>query len=134
MNNQERFRQFEDLKAQLLNCRECREQMNDEWPYFGNPEARIFQISQAPSRRVMETGMPFNDARNGIRLQKINSMIPSCFYIASIARCYREKRRSGDLRPPEKCAELYLKRELEWVQPRLYILIGAMLLIGCSQE
>lgn len=38
--------------------------MKDEpHPIFqGSLDSKIFQISQAPSRRVMETGLPFNDA------------------------------------------------------------------------
>ena len=64
MNNEERREQFERLKVQLQNCREYRQQIKDEpRPVFqGNLDSKIFQISQAPSRRVMETGLPFNDA------------------------------------------------------------------------
>ena len=134
MNNEDRREQFERLKVQLQNCRECRQQIKDEpRPVFqGNLDSKIFQISQAPSRRVMETGLPFNDA-SGKKLKQEWYQItdaefydPALFYIASIARCYPGKAKgSGDLRPPKQCAELYLRRELELVQPQRIILIGS---------
>ena len=64
MNKEERLLRFEQLKTQLQHCRVCENQMKDEpHPIFqGSLDSKIFQISQAPSRRVMETGLPFNDA------------------------------------------------------------------------
>lgn len=108
--------------------------MKDEpHPIFqGSLDSKIFQISQAPSRRVMETGLPFNDA-SGKKLKQEWYQItdeqfydPRLFYIASIARCYPGKAKgSGDLRPPKHCAQLYLQRELELVQPQRIVLIGS---------
>ena len=125
MNKEERLESFEQLKTQLQHCRVCENLMKDEpHPIFqGSLDSKIFQISQAPSRRVMETGLPFNDA-SGKKLKQFYD--PRLFYIASIARCYPGKAKgSGDLRPPKHCAELYLRRELELVQPQRIVLIGS---------
>ena len=134
MNKEERLLRFEQLKTQLQHCRVCENQMKDEpHPIFqGSLDSKIFQISQAPSRRVMETGLPFNDA-SGKKLKQEWYQItdeqfydPRLFYIASIARCYPGKAKgSGDLRPPKHCAQLYLQRELELVQPQRIVLIGS---------
>ncbi len=134
MNKEERLLRFEQLKTQLQHCRVCENLMKDEpHPIFqGSLNSKIFQISQAPSRRVMETGLPFNDA-SGKKLKQEWYQItdeqfydPRLFYIASIARCYPGKAKgSGDLRPPKHCAELYLRQELELVQPQRIVLIGS---------
>lgn len=125
---------FAELKNQLLNCQLCAERMTDKpRPVFqGQRQSHILQISQAPSRKVMETGLPFNDA-SGRKLKQEWYQIsdeqfynPELFYITSIARCYPGKAKgSGDNPPPRRCAELYLKRELELVEPQLMIVIGS---------
>ena len=134
MKKQENFTKFEQLKAQLLSCCICPRQQEEGWhPIFqGDLRSKIFQISQAPSRRVMETGLPFNDAsgrklkQEGYQISDAQFYDPQLFYIASIARCYPGKAKgSGDERPPVRCAELYLKQEVELVQPQLYIVIGS---------
>lgn len=125
---------FEALKNQLLNCRLCAATMSEEpRPVFqGRRHSRILQISQAPSRKVMETGLPFNDAswrklkQEWYQITDNQFYNPELFYIASIARCYPGKAKgSGDNPPPRRCAELYLRHELELVEPRLMIVIGS---------
>ena len=60
---------FLNLREQILSCRQCQSDFGFE-PHpivFGNPSAKIMQISQAPSRTVHNTGKPFNDAKMCIR-------------------------------------------------------------------
>lgn len=53
-------------------------------------------------------------------------MIPRCFILLRSPGVIPDKAKgSGDLRPPKQCAELYLRRELELVQPQRIILIGS---------
>ena len=66
---------FEEIKKELLQCRLCENIFPHEpRPIFqGNPHAKIFQISQAPSIHVHESGflltMPVENgcAKNGIK-------------------------------------------------------------------
>ena len=126
--------EFEAFKQELLNCRRCAHQFeHTPRPIFqGNQNANIMQISQAPSRKVMESGLPFHDL-SGKRLKQDWYQItddcfydPANFYIASIARCYPGKaKRSGDNPPPTICAERFLKRELTMIHPKLYLVIGS---------
>ncbi len=129
-NNAQKLR---DLQKQIQNCRYCQQDFGFE-PHpiiFGNPQARIMQISQAPSLTVHNTGKPFNDA-SGRRLRSEWYRIPDeCFYqpdhfyIVSIAHCYPGKAPGGgDRRPPRLCADQWLSKELELVQNEIYILIG----------
>lgn len=98
-----------------------------------NPHAKIFQISQAPSIHVHESGLPFNDA-SGKRLRQEWYQIsdacfydPNNFYIASMGHCYPgKKERGGDCLPPKHCAEHWLQKEMAMVDSELYIIIGAL--------
>lgn len=125
---------FEELKKQIADCRQCESEFGFE-PHpvlFGNPNAKIVQISQAPSLTVHKTGLPFNDA-SGKRLRsqwyKISDETfynPDNFYIVSIAHCYPGKNpKGGDKRPPKCCADKWLNKELELVQNKLYLLVGS---------
>lgn len=124
---------FLNLREQILSCRQCQSDFGFE-PHpivFGNPGAKIMQISQAPSRTVHNTRKPFNDA-SGRRLRSEWYRIsdetfynPDNFYIVSIAHCYPGKNpKGGDNRPPKCCADKWLSQELGLVQNEIYILIG----------
>ena len=123
-----------DLQAEIRACRRCRAAFGFE-PHpivFGSQNARIMQISQAPSSHVHDTGKPFNDAsgrrlrREWYRISDETFYDPDNFYIVSIAHCYPGKNpNGGDRRPPKSCADLWLAQELSLVQNRLYLLIGS---------
>lgn len=129
----EDFRKFHNLQKQISACRYCQDDFGFE-PHpilFGNPNAKIMQISQAPSLNVHNTRKPFDDA-SGRRLRSKWYQIsdetfynPDNFYIVSIAHCYPGKSASGgDRRPPKCCADKWLVQELSLVQNEIYILIG----------
>ena len=89
------------------------------------------QISQAPSRRVHETGKPFNDASGqklrhdwyGIADEEFYN--PDFFYIVSVAHCFPGKAPGGgDRKPPKICAGKWLLKEMELVNNEIYILVG----------
>lgn len=122
------------LKKEIQACTSCRGRLEPRPVLWGNPEAKIMQISQAPSWNVHQTQRPFNDA-SGIKLRREWYQIedevfynPDNFYITSIGRCYPGKTPGGsDRKPPKKCGDLWLGREMELVENEIYILIG-----GCA--
>lgn len=123
------------LHSKLSQCQIC----EDTFGYkprpiiFGNFDAKIMQISQAPSRKVHEAGIPFYDA-SGKKLRNDWYQItdeefynPNHFYIASTAHCYPGKAEgSGDKRPPKICLEQWLLKEMELVENEIYIIIGGI--------
>lgn len=124
---------FDQLKSDLLTCKECQHILGYEpCPIFqGKQNSLIMQISQAPSRKVMETGLPFNDI-SGEKLRNEWYQISreefynaKNFYITSIGRCFPGKAKTGDKPPLLHCAHRFLERELNIVEPQLYILIGS---------
>lgn len=85
---------FETLKQEILTCQACCDILAYKpRPVFqGQQNSKIMQISQAPSRKVMETGLPFNDP-SGEKLRNDWYQITSKefydsnnFYITSIGR------------------------------------------------
>ena len=82
-----------------------------------HPAARILIASQAPGRKVHETGTPFDDA-SGERLRAWLGVIreefycPNLFAIVPMGLCYPGKGRSGDLPPRPECAPLWRARLL----------------------
>ena len=82
----------------------------------GQPAARLLIISQAPGRRVHETGLSFNDP-SGDRLRAWLALDRECFYdetrvaIMPIGFCYPGRdAKGGDLPPRPECAPLWHAR------------------------
>src|SRR5215470_11525682 len=76
----------------------------------GRPSARLLIISQAPGRRVHDTGLSFND-RSGDRLRAWLALDREAFYdearmaILGMAFCYPgSDAKGGDLPPRPECA------------------------------
>lgn len=122
------------LHQQISKCRKCEKEFGFT-PHpvtFGKPTAKIMHISQAPSKKVHETLKFFNDA-SGERLRKDWYKItdedfynPDNFYITSLGHCYPGKNKSGKDNPPPKiCSELWLKKETETVNCKLYLIVGS---------
>lgn len=124
---------LEALKAELKECRVCEDLFGFEpRPVcMGNSDAKIVQVSQAPSVHVHNTGRSFNDI-SGRRLRndwyQISEEIfydPNIFYITSVGHCYPGRSpNKGDNPPPKICAQKWLSREIELVKNDLFILVG----------
>lgn len=126
--------ELNELIADLKKCKLCKEKFGFEpHPVFlGNQNSKIVQISQAPSATVHKTLKPFTD-QSGKRLKYEWYQIsdeefynPDNFYIAALAHCYPGKDKNGDDKmPPKICYEKWIKKELELINNKIYIIIGA---------
>jgi uracil-DNA glycosylase len=93
--------------------------------------ARILIASQAPGRKVHETGIPFNDA-SGDRLRVWLGMSREVFYdetkvaIVSMGFCFPGTGKSGDLPPRPECAP-------RWRAPLLAQLTNLQLTLAVGQ-
>lgn len=123
--------ELEKLQAQLRACRHCEGMLEPRPVVHGNPGAPILQVSQAPGRKVHETGIPFNDA-SGRRLRQDWYQIsdaqfydPDLFYITSMGHCYPGKGKTGDKKPPRCCFDMWTRREIE-LKPgtRMMLVVG----------
>lgn len=77
-----------------------------------NNEARLLIIGQAPSLKVHQTGIPWNDA-SGVRLREWLGLSSETFYdekivaILPMGFCYPGKGARGDLPPRKECFDLW---------------------------
>ena len=128
-----RVDRFEKLRSELFKCRECRELFGFEpRPVsMGNSGAPIFQVSQAPSVHVHRSGRSFDDISGRKLREKWYGISegtfydPDIFYISSVGHCYPGKsKHQGDNPPPKICAQKWLRREVEVVDNKIFILVG----------
>ena len=126
--------EFNELIFQIKKCELCKEKFGFK-PHpivLGNVNSKIVQISQAPSATVHQTLKPFTDL-SGKKLKyewyRINDEVfynPDNFYIAALAHCYPGKDKNGnDRMPPKICYDTWIKKELQYINNKLYIIIGA---------
>ncbi len=125
---------FEDLKNSVENCKFCKEKFGfTPHPVFwGEKDSKIVQISQAPSSTVHKTGKPFTDA-SGKTLKKEWYKISDeefydtkNFFIGAMAHCYPGKDKHGnDKLPPKCCFDKWILKEIDSVNNKMYIIIGA---------
>lgn len=116
----------------IRRCRLCETQL----PLGPRPvlqaaaQARILIASQAPGRKVHESGRPFADA-SGDRLRDWLGMSAEQFYdeqlvaIVPMGFCYPGKAQSGDLPPRPECAALWHGKLNAQLQD-----VGLTLLVG----
>ena len=125
---------FSNLINEIRKCNICEDKFGFK-PHpvvIGSATSKIVQISQAPSKTVDTTLKPFTD-QSGKKLKYEWYMIsdekfynPNNFYIAALAHCYPGKDKHGnDRMPPKICYEKWIKKELEYINNKLYIIIGA---------
>lgn len=125
---------FAQLKKELCACRLCADKFDHEPRaiFRGVQNARIMQISQAPSIHVHNSGLPFDDAsgkklrREWYQIEDAQFYDEHCFYITSMGHCYPGKGAQGDKKPPRICSRTWLHKEMDIIDNQLYILIGAM--------
>lgn len=124
---------FNELVSEIKSCRDCRDLFGFEPnPVFsGNENAKILQISQAPSQNVHNTNKCFNDS-SGRKLRgewyQISDSVfydDNNFYISGVGHCFPGKSKNGgDRKPPKYCADKWLYQELNLVNSKLIILLG----------
>ena len=124
--------QLDKLLAEIRACRICSAHL----PLGPRPvlqassPARLLIVSQAPGRKVHDTGIPFNDV-SGDRLREWLGIDRDAFYDASriaivpMGMCFPGTSRGGDLPPRPECAPTWHPRLLPLLtKVQLTLVIG----------
>ena len=120
------------LLARIRACRICAAQLPLEpRPVLqASATSRLLIVSQAPGRKVHESGIPFDDV-SGQRLREWLGIDKALFYDASrvaivpMGFCFPGSGKGGDLPPRPECAPTWHPRLLPLLpQVRLTLLIG----------
>lgn len=118
--NNNQSKSLADLLLQIRQCDLCQEIL----PLGPRPvvqaasSAKILIAGQAPGTRVHETGIPFDDP-SGKRLRDWLGVDSKQFYDSSqfaiipMAFCYPGRGKSGDLPPPQLCAQTWRQALLD---------------------
>jgi len=125
---------FSRLVAEVRACRICASHLplGPRPIVRGRPSARLLIISQAPGKRVHDTGLSFND-RSGDRLRAWLALDREAFYdedrvaILGMAFCYPgSDTKGGDLPPRPQCAPRWHERlRAHFSAIELILLVGS---------
>ncbi len=99
--------------------------------FWGNQEAKIVSISQAPSMSAIKNQKPFSD-KSGKRLRSEWYRVsdeafynPDNFYFTAVGMYFPGKdKKGGDKKPSFHLANRWLRREISYLNPRLYLVVG----------
>jgi uracil-DNA glycosylase len=123
---------FEALLAEIRACRLCAAHLplGPRPVLQASPQSRLLIVSQAPGRKVHDTGIPFNDA-SGDRLREWLGIDKNVFYdatkiaIVPMGFCFPGTGKGGDLPPRHECAPTWHPRLLPLLkQVQLTLAIG----------
>jgi len=129
---------FDALMARIRACQVCARHLPHGCrPVLqAHPGARLLIVSQAPGRKVHESGVPFND-KSGEKLRAWLGIDDATFYdprhvaIVPMGFCYPGKGESGDLPPRPECAPLWHPQLMpRLVNVRLTLAIGGYAIRG----
>ncbi len=123
---------MKELLLQIDQCRVCASVLPvGARPIMAaGPHSKIVIISQAPGRKVHDTGIPWNDKsgetlRSWMGVDKKTFYDTSLFALVPMGFCYPGKARSGDLPPRPECSRLWHARLLhEMKEVQLTLLVG----------
>ena len=122
------------LLTEIAACRACAAELAHEPRPVVRvaPQTRLLICSQAPGRRVHESGLPFDDP-SGDRLRNWLGVDRATFYgdrrigVAGMAFCFPgTDPKGGDFPPPPRCAALWQARLMaELAQVELILTVGS---------
>ncbi len=133
---------FEALLAEVRACRLCSAHLplGPRPVLQASPRSRLLIVSQAPGRKVHDTGIPFNDA-SGDRLRDWLGVDRATFYdaeqiaIVPMGFCFPGTGKGGDLPPRHECEPAWHPRLLpRLTQVRLTLAIGQYAQAGLLDE
>jgi len=125
---------FEHLKTEVSNCTKCSLSGTRNKVVFGggNPDAEIFVIAEGPGYEEDLQGIPFV-GKSGKLLDKI---FAACgftrekhVYISNIVKCHPPGNRAPS-KPEQDACLPYLIQQIDLVDPKIIILLGATALKG----
>jgi uracil-DNA glycosylase len=123
---------LDNLLTEIRACRICEKHLllGPRPVVQASATSRLLIVSQAPGRKVHDTGVPFNDV-SGQRLREWMGIDKATFYdpgrvaIVPMGFCFPGSGKSGDLPPRPECAPTWHPRLLPLLtQVQLTLAIG----------
>lgn len=119
---------IEEINAQVSVCSKCGLSKNRKSavPGDGNIQARLMLVGEAPGRQEDLRGLPFVGAA-GKTLDKLlqnAGLFRREVYITNIVKCRPPGNRDPSRDEIATCTGLYLKRQIQAIQPRFLVMLG----------
>lgn len=100
---------------------------------WGSPKAKLVIIGQAPSRQGQQSIRPFSDKtgekmrREWFKISDETFYNQNLFYLTALGLIFPGKEKhGGDKRPDVKRTGKWLKKELTFISPKLFLILGRM--------
>ena len=127
MDSQEKEKLLEEVKKQVLACKQCPLYLTRTNPVFGegNIESKIMFIGEAPGVNEDKQGVPFCGAAGKILDELLASVgiKRNDVYITNILKCRPPENR--DPKPEEiSVCTPYLEKQIEIINPRVICSLG----------
>ncbi len=125
-------KELQELNELIRTCTRCPLHQNrkNAVPGEGNDQAAVVFVGEAPGEKEDLQGRPFC-GRTGLFLDKLFAEVGikrAEVFITSSVKCRPPKNRTPLKNEWETCRELWLKRQLSLIQPRLVVLFGKVAL------
>lgn len=125
--------QITKLEQELFCCQECslcREGNRGPTSYNGNPESPLMIVGEGPGGVEDEYGVPLVGPSGQLldkALWSVN-VTRNSIYTTNVIRCRPKGNRTPTFEESQKCAKLWLDREIEIVQPAVIVALGTVAL------
>ena len=127
MNFQEKQKLLEEIKRQVLGCKQCSLYLTRTNPVFGEGdiESKIMFIGEAPGFNEDKQGVPFCGAAGKILDELLASVgiKRSDVYITNILKCRPPENRDPNPEEISLCTP-YLERQIEIINPKVICSLG----------
>ncbi len=119
---------LEEVAATIAGCRKCFlcEGRARTVPGEGNPNAKLMFVGEGPGQKEDETGRPFVGRAGELLTQIIEAidLTREQVFIANVVKCRPPQNRKPLPDEMAACC-LYLERQIELVQPKALVALGA---------
>jgi DNA polymerase len=121
---------LEALAAQIRVCTKCPlcQSRTLAVPGDGNASTKVMLIGEAPGREEDESGHPFVGAAGRFldHVLEGTGINRADLFITNIVKCRPPKNRAPRVNEAETCVSNYLIRQIELINPKLIVLLGAV--------
>ena len=121
------------LWAGTRNCQACelRSKCKGPVPGYGNPNAKIMLVGEAPGAKEDESGYPFREnAPAGATLNKLLELADltrNDVFITNVVKCRpSDTNATPSSKYIKECAPLWLEREIETLDPDIVVAMGSV--------
>ncbi len=119
---------IEEIDAQVSVCTRCElsKTRKNAVPGDGDIHAKLMLVGEAPGKQEDLRGLPFVGAAGKTldQLLQNTGLSRSGVYITNVVKCRPPQNRDPTMDEITRCTGLYLKRQIQAIQPRFLVMLG----------